>query len=60
MAVSLSVTANFATDGIKFVIDKLTDEGKAEVVYCRNPDGEEIPIDQLKQIAADPNKDAAP
>lgn len=47
MAVSLSVTANFLYDGLKVVFNKITEEGNAEVVYCRRPDGEEVPVDQL-------------
>jgi len=54
MAVSLSVTANFVTDGLKLVFSKLTDDASNEVVYCRRPDGEEIPVGDLVELKTDP------
>ena len=44
LAVTLSVTANFATDGIKEVIDLLREQERGTVVHCRKPDGKELDL----------------
>lgn len=50
LAVTLSVAANFATDGIKEVIDLLREQERGTVVHCRKPDGTEL---DLKTVVID-------
>lgn len=47
LAVTLSVTANFATDGIKAVVELLTEESNATIVMCRRPDGQDVPLESI-------------
>lgn len=44
LAVALSVTANFATDGIKAIISHLQEDEVSKVVLCRRPDGSNLSI----------------
>lgn len=46
LAVALSVTANFATDGLKAVLSHIQEDETAKVVLCRRPDGSNFPIGQ--------------
>lgn len=43
-AVALSVTANFATDGLKAIFDHLEKDDSAKVVLCRRTDGSDAPV----------------
>lgn len=47
LAITLSVTANFATDGLKLIIDQLNPEERERIVYCRRADGEEVDLSHL-------------
>lgn len=49
MAITLSVTANFATDGLKAAFKVLTVDEGAEVIMCRRPDGSEEELSQFKE-----------
>jgi len=44
LAVALSVTANFATDGLKAIFAHFEEEDAARVVLCRRPDGSKVPL----------------
>ncbi len=44
LAVTLSVTANFATDGLKAIFAHFEDDETANVVLCRRSDGTNVPL----------------
>lgn len=43
-AVALSVTANFATDGLKVIFSHFEAGKAAKVVMCRRSDGSDVPV----------------